>query len=81
MPTTGGIFSDVLCVGNDEVLSFFRKVFAEVAEIFPGPYIHMGGDECPHTAYETCPKCQQRIRDGMGCWRTPIAGDFPLKLW
>ena len=63
VPTTGGIFSDVLCVGNDEVLSFFRKVFAEVAEIFPGPYIHMGGDECPHTAYETCPKCQQRIRD------------------
>ena len=62
IPTTGGIFKDVLCVGNDEVIKFFKKVFADVAKLFPGPYIHIGGDECPHVRYESCPKCQERMK-------------------
>ena len=62
IPTTGGIFKDVLCVGNDEVIEFFKKVFADVAKLFPGPYIHIGGDECPHVRYESCPKCQERMK-------------------
>lgn len=63
IPTTGGIFKDVLCVGNDEVIEYFKKVFADVARIFPGKYIHIGGDECPHERYETCPKCQKRMEE------------------
>lgn len=62
VPTTGGIFKDVLCVGNDDVIEFYKKVFNDVARLFPGAYIHIGGDECPHDRYETCPKCQERMK-------------------
>ncbi len=62
-----GIFEDVLCSGNDEVLTFLGDVIAQVASLFTDPYIHIGGDECPHTRWETCPKCQKRIQDqGLG---------------
>jgi hexosaminidase len=41
-----GISEDVLNV-SDETVDFVRTVLREVLEIFPGPYIHLGGDECP----------------------------------
>ena len=31
---------------DENVYSFLEKVFGEIAELFPGPYIHVGGDEC-----------------------------------
>ena len=34
----------------------------EVLELFPSPYIHIGGDEAPKKRWEKCPDCQQRIR-------------------
>lgn len=57
-----GISHDVLCPGNDATMQFLSDVIEEVAAMFPGPYIHIGGDECPRTRWEACPKCQSRIR-------------------
>ncbi|AEV30990.1 N-acetyl-beta-hexosaminidase [Sphaerochaeta pleomorpha str. Grapes] len=57
-----GIFEDVLCAGNDEVLEFLKAAIATLARLFPGPYIHIGGDECPHAQWERCPKCQSRMQ-------------------
>lgn len=34
-----------LCLGNEEVYLFFEKLMAEVCDIFPSKYIHIGGDE------------------------------------
>ncbi len=31
---------------SEKVYEFLDKVFTEVAELFPGEYIHVGGDEC-----------------------------------
>jgi hexosaminidase len=31
---------------DEKVYEFVDKVFTEVAQLFPGDYIHMGGDEC-----------------------------------
>lgn len=56
------IYPDVFCPGNDETFAFIEDVMAEVVEIFPSPWIHIGGDECPKTRWEACPKCQARIR-------------------
>ena len=58
-----GIFDDVLCSGNDEIFTVYEKVFDTVCRLFPGPYVHIGGDECPRKRWETCPKCQQRKKD------------------
>jgi hexosaminidase len=60
--TTWGISSDVLCAGNDEVFTFIENVFTEIIDLFPSEYIHIGGDECPKTAWQNCSKCQARIK-------------------
>jgi len=60
--TQWGVSDNVLCAGNDEVLKFIEDVFAEIVEIFPSEYIHVGGDECPKTRWQECPKCQARIK-------------------
>ena len=57
-----GVSPDVLCIGNDKTLTFIKDVLTEITEIFPSKYIHIGGDECPKTSWEKCPKCQARIK-------------------
>ena len=61
--TFWGVFDDVYCAGNDSTFIFLQNVLDEVMDLFPSPYIHIGGDECPKTKWKTCPKCQQRIKD------------------
>lgn len=57
-----GISDDVLCAGNDSTLTFIDDVLAEIIEIFPSEYIHVGGDECPKVRWAKCPKCQAKIK-------------------
>jgi hexosaminidase len=64
--TRWGVFEDVYCAGNDKVFSFMEDVLDEVVNLFPGTYIHIGGDECPKKAWEECQKCQARIaKEGL----------------
>ncbi len=60
--TRWGVFPDVYCAGNDETFAFLEGVLEEVIDLFPGTYIHIGGDECPKTRWQQCPKCQARIK-------------------
>ena len=60
--TTWGVFDDVFCAGKDETFVFLEGVLDEVMELFPGDYIHIGGDECPKTRWKKCPHCQKRIK-------------------
>jgi len=57
-----GVFDDVFCAGNDSTFYFLQDILDEVIKLFPGEYIHIGGDECPKTRWKTCAKCQQRMR-------------------
>ncbi|MBN2668521.1 MAG: beta-N-acetylhexosaminidase [Bacteroidales bacterium] len=61
--TKWGVFDDVLCAGNDSVFKFLEDILDEVTALFPSKYIHVGGDECPKTRWETCEKCQKRMHD------------------
>ena len=54
---------DIFCAGNDEVFSFLKNVLEEVALLFPGPYIHIGGDEADKLNWRKCNDCQRRIND------------------
>ena len=58
-----GVFPDVLCAGNDRTLQFTKDVLDEIMDIFPSEYIHIGGDECPKSRWEKCPKCQAKIKE------------------
>ena len=55
---------------DEKVYEFVDKVFTEVAELFPGTYIHMGGDECYHGYWEEDPQVQKfmkkhGLKDGL----------------
>ena len=50
------------CIGNEQSFTFMEDVLAEVIDLFPSEYIHVGGDECPKVRWEKCPKCQARIK-------------------
>lgn len=58
-----GVSDNVLCAGNDKTMKFIDDVMTEIMAIFPSKYIHVGGDECPKTQWEKCPKCQARIKE------------------
>ncbi|WP_439183383.1 beta-N-acetylhexosaminidase [Carboxylicivirga taeanensis] len=57
-----GVFEDVLCVGKEESYEFIYCVLDEVMDLFPSKYIHIGGDECPKTRWESCKHCQKEIK-------------------
>ena len=78
--TRWGVAKDILCAGNDEIFTFLDHVFAEVLEVFPSEYIHIGGDECfggdaePERPdpWDVCPKCAARMK-ALGIRKGPEA--------
>ncbi|MFN2371937.1 MAG: family 20 glycosylhydrolase [Candidatus Krumholzibacteriia bacterium] len=61
--TQWGIHADVFCAGNDAVFALLADVFDQVVALFPGAYVHIGGDEVPKDRWRACPRCQARLRD------------------
>ncbi len=59
----GNMFSSPVCPGKDSALAFCKDVYSELIELFPYPYIHIGGDEVEKTNWKKCPDCQKRMRD------------------
>ena len=53
----------MLCANNDKVYSLYKDILAEVASIFPAPYIHLGGDEAIIDAnWGKCEYCQSLMK-------------------
>ena len=71
----GGISKDVLNVGKDEVIDFLECVLGHVAEVFPFPYIHLGGDECPTDQWQNNADCLRRVEE------EGLAGVHELQSW
>ena len=59
----GGVSQDVLNVANPEAVQFAKNIITELCDIFPYPYFHIGGDECPTTQWENNALCQEKLRD------------------
>ena len=57
-----GIFDTIACGGNEEVYTFVYDVLKEMAEIFPSPFFHIGGDEAPKRRWAVCPKCLEKVK-------------------
>ena len=71
-----GVMREVLCGGNPETLKFLKTVFGELCDVFPSPYIHIGGDECPKERWQKCPKCQAKIKElGLTTENVKVEGD------
>ncbi len=61
----GGIYADVFNVGNPATLQFAKDILDEITEIFPYSQIHIGGDECPTSAWENNSECLA-LKEEMG---------------
>ena len=57
-----GVFNDVYCP-KETTFEFLENVLSEVIDMFPGQYIHIGGDECPKVRWERCHHCQTKIKE------------------
>jgi len=63
--TTWGVHQDVFCP-KEGTFQFLEGVLTEVAALFPGPYVHIGGDEVPKDRWKESPVAQALIqREGL----------------
>lgn len=60
--TKWGVFENIYCP-NQKTFAFLKDVLNEVIDLFPGEYIHIGGDEAPKTQWKKCRHCQKLIAD------------------
>ena len=58
-----GISKDILCAGNDQTYQFICDILDEICQMFPGEYIHLGGDEAPKERWYNCPKCVEKMAE------------------
>jgi hexosaminidase len=72
--TTWGVDEDVLCP-SEETFAFLEDVLTEVIDLFPGRYIHIGGDEVPKTRWQASPIAQEVIR------REGLKDEAELQSW
>jgi hexosaminidase len=72
---TGWGVSDTVFGVRDVTFEFCREVLTEVMDVFPSPYIHIGGDECPTIEWERSPHAQDRVlAEGL-------AGPQEVRAW
>ena len=60
--TKWGVFDEVYCP-KESTFKFLEDVIDEVVTLFPGKYIHIGGDEAPKTNWKRCAHCQRLIKE------------------
>lgn len=71
----GGISHDVLNIGDDRVIDFLKCVLDHLADVFPYPYVHIGGDECPTEQWSRNADCLRRVEE------EGLAGVHELQSW
>lgn len=57
-----GVYEDVF-VPSEQTFKFLQDVLDEIIPLFPGKYIHIGGDECPKESWKRSAFCQELIKE------------------
>ena len=55
--------SEDLCPGKEATFKLMEDVLAEVIDLFPSEYIHIGGDEAGKRDWHDCPDCRRRMQE------------------
>ena len=72
--TKWGVIENVLNA-DDSTIEFMKNILTEVMDLFPGQFIHIGGDECPKVQWKASPKIQARMKQ-LG-----VADEHGLQSW
>jgi hexosaminidase len=72
--TQWGVKEDIYCP-HERTFEFLENVLTEVMALFPGEYIHIGGDEAPKTRWEESEVAQAIIE------REGLADEMELQSW
>lgn len=70
-----GFTKNIFCAGKEHTIRFLKDILDEVCELFPSPYIHLGGDEAPKDNWNECPDCRKRIQ------KLELEDTHALQLW
>ena len=62
LPNKQFISHDLYCPSKETTWTFLNDVFKEISAIFPGKYVHIGGDEAKYDKWKKCPACQELIK-------------------
>ncbi|WP_430816654.1 family 20 glycosylhydrolase [Carboxylicivirga sp. RSCT41] len=74
--TRWGSFDDVICAGKESSYVIIKDILSEVAQLFPGEYIHIGGDESSTLRWRNCNHCQKCMTDNMLATENELANYF-----
>lgn len=79
--TTCGVSDNLLCPGKEFTFEFLGNVFRELADIFPSPYIHLGGDEAGNPALDCWTHCTdcQALKKQLGITTTDRSENWRLQ--
>ena len=79
--TTCGVSNELLCPGNEFTYTFLGNVFRELADIFPAPYVHMGGDEAGNPALDCWTNCEKdkALKKKLGITSTDRSENWKLQ--
>ncbi|MFZ6745306.1 beta-N-acetylhexosaminidase [Undibacterium sp. JH2W] len=72
--TNWGIFEDIYCP-SEATFGFLEKVLSEVMALFPGQYLHIGGDEVPKARWKNSALAQEVMR------REGLKNEEELQSW
>ena len=61
-PTKCFISPEILCAGKESTYEFLENVLSEVVELFPGRFIHIGGDEVKCDRWKSCENCNKKLK-------------------
>jgi len=72
--TVWGVEEDILCP-KESTFAFLEGVLTEVMALFPGPYIHIGGDEAPKARWKSSDVAQSVMQ------RENLKNEEELQSW
>jgi len=61
VPADWGVYSN-LYNADESTFEFLENVLAEVVQLFPGKFVHVGGDEAVKDQWKAAPHIQERIQ-------------------
>lgn len=77
--STWGVYQDIICP-TEKSIRFFKNVLEEVTELFPGDYVHIGGDEAPKEVWKESKEVHKIMKENKIHEVEKVQGWFNRKM-